>query len=267
MAQSELAYQQVRVGALTTISCTRAELAELLLEDSLKARDRGDSWLPKLVFSSNGQGVALAGRSPEFLRVMSEADVTHADGLPVVLASRMTAAPLPERISTTDFFHDAAQVAEPNGLRFFMLGATEKQNSAAVKAIRKMYPNLLIVGQHHGYFSEDEDEAVCAQIRETQPDVVWVALGKPRQEEWCLRNQERLAGVGWLKTCGGLYAFLAGDVPRAPQWMQNVGLEWLFRMLDDPKRLAWRYLTTNPYATYRLLRYTDKTRRSKRRTE
>lgn len=262
MAQSELAHPRVLVGGFTTISCTRTELAELLLEDCLEARDQGDSWLPKLVFSSNGQGVALAGRSPKFMSVMTEADIVHADGMPVVLASKMTGAPLPERIPTTDFFHDAARVAELNGLRFFMLGAKEEQNAAAVAEIQKRYPDLNIVGRQHGYFGEGEDESVCEAIRESKADVVWIALGKPRQEEWCLRNRERLRGVGWLKTCGGLYAFLAGDVPRAPKWMQKAGLEWLFRLLDDPKRLAWRYLSTNPYAFYRLIRYVRKSRRN-----
>lgn len=263
MIVPEQKHPRVMVGGFNTISCSRVELAELMLNDCLEARQQGSEWLPKLVFSSNGQGVALAGRSPEFAETMASADIIHADGMPVVFASKLTEAPLPERIPTTDFFHDAAKVTEPNGLRFFMLGATAEQNAIAVDAVKKMYPSLNIVGSHHGYFSEDEDESVCEMIRESNADVVWIALGKPRQEAWCVRNRERLHGVGWLKTCGGLYAFLAGDVPRAPGWMQKAGLEWLFRMLDDPKRLAWRYLTTNPYAMYRLVRFTH--RRSGRR--
>lgn len=229
-----------------------------MVEDCLHAKGERGAWLPKLVFSSNGQGLALAGRDPSFMDVMLRADIIHADGMPVVFASKLTSAPLPERIPTTDFFHDAARAAESSGLKFFMLGGKEEQNDAAVAAIRKMYPALRIVGRHHGYFGDDEDEAVCTMVRESQADVLWVGLGKPRQEVWCLRNRARLQGVGWLKTCGGLYAFLAGDVPRAPMWMQRMGLEWLFRMMDDPKRLTMRYLSTNPYALYRLLRYTRK---------
>lgn len=256
MTRTELAYPHVMVGGFNTISCTRGELAALMVEDCAGAREQGESWLPRLVFSSNGQGVALAGRSRTFREIMSEADIVHADGMPVVIASRMTSAPLPERIPTTDFFHDAARAAELAGLRFFMLGAKQEQNDAAVAAIKKRYPNLEIAGSHHGYFDEDQDEGVCRMIRRSGADVVWIALGKPRQEEWCLRNRERLRGVGWLKTCGGLYAFLAGDVPRAPEWVQKVGLEWLFRLIGDPKRLAWRYISTNPRAFYRLVRHT-----------
>lgn len=248
--------RKVIVGGFQTVSCTRHELALAMLRDCLEARERGDAWTPKLVYSSNGQGIALAGRSKEFGAIMARADLIHADGMPVVVASRFTDAPLPERIATTDFFHDAVAVAIANGLRFFMLGASEEQNRRAVEALRLAYPELIVAGRHHGYFDSTQDGNVCAQIRASGADVVWAALGKPRQEYWCARNRENLGGVGWLKTCGGLYSFLAGDAPRAPQWMQGAGLEWAYRLANDPVRLSWRYLWTNPYAVYRLIRYT-----------
>jgi N-acetylglucosaminyldiphosphoundecaprenol N-acetyl-beta-D-mannosaminyltransferase len=248
----------VMVGGFPTVSITRRALAEIMAADCLAARDQRDTWSPKIAFSSNGQGIALAGQSLEFNRTMLEADFIHADGMPVVLASKMTSAPLPERIATTDFFHDAAQAATEHKLSFFILGASEAQNLATVEAIGRLYPDVRIVGRHHGYFGDDEDEVLCAKIRASGADVLWVALGKPRQEYWCIRNRDRLRGIGWIKTCGGLYAFLTGDAPRAPQWMQNLSLEWLYRTMDDPKRLIWRYLTTNPYSFYRLLRYTER---------
>ncbi|WP_205289241.1 WecB/TagA/CpsF family glycosyltransferase [Microbacterium arborescens] len=234
---------------------TRAELAEAMVTDCVQAR-RDPTTLPKLVFSSNGQGIALAAKDDDFANAMKKADIIHADGMPVVLASRMTGAPIPERIATTDFFHDAASAATTNGLSFFILGASERQNELAVRAMMAQYPDLTIAGRHHGYFSPDEDESILHLIRESGADVLWVALGKPHQELWCARNRDRLAGIGWVKTCGGLYAFLSGDVGRAPRWMQRAGLEWLYRLQEDPKRLAARYLKTNPIAFYRLLRHT-----------
>lgn len=248
----------VKVGGFETVSVTRARLADIMVADCVAARKAGACWIPKTVFSSNGQGVALAGRNAAFARVMDAADAIHADGMSIVKASRRTRMPLPERIATTDFFHDAVRAACAHGLRFFMLGASESQNAAAVAKIEKSYPELQIAGRHHGYFSDAESGAVCDIIRASRADVLWVALGKPRQEFWSIANRERLAGVGWIKTCGGLYAFLTGDAPRAPLWMQNAGLEWLYRTMDDPKRLAWRYLTTNPYALYRLMRHTER---------
>ena len=247
---------RVIVGGLPTVSVTRTELAQMMARDCLRAHQAGEGVLPKLVFSSNGQGVSLAGKSPEFRDTMLAASWIHGDGQSIVLASKLTDAPLPERIATTDFFHDAAEAAIENGLSFFIFGGSEKQNEAATNAIRKLYPALKIAGRRNGYFRREEEEGICKEIRESGADVLWVGLGKPLQEEWSVRNRDRLRGVAWLKTCGGLYAFLCGDAPRAPEWMQRFGLEWLFRTIKDPRRLAWRYLTTNPHSFYRLLVHT-----------
>ncbi|WP_337245971.1 WecB/TagA/CpsF family glycosyltransferase [Luteimonas sp. gir] len=248
----------VTVGGFATASVTRDQLAECMVSDCMQARANPESWVPRVVLSSNGQGIALAGRDEAFASAMSQADIIHADGMPVVFASRMTRHPLPERIATTDFFHDAARAAVRSKLRFYMLGASEAQNEAAVESIRGMYPGIEIAGRHDGYFDAARDDEICEEIRNSRADVLWVALGKPRQEFWAIRNRHKLKGVGWIKTCGGLYAFLTGDAPRAPAWMQSLGLEWLYRTYREPQRLGWRYLTTNPYSLYRLVTRTRK---------
>ena len=248
---------RVKVGGFLTASISRKKLAECMANDCLRARQEREAWRPRVVLSSNGQGIALAGTDNRFMQVMAEADIIHADGMPVVFASKVTRNPLPERIATTDFFHDAALSAIKYGLSFFILGSNEEQNKAAVAAIRELYPELKIAGRRNGYFSEKSDALVCKEIRDSGADVLWVGLGKPKQEYWCIRNRENLRGIGWIKTCGGLYSFLAGDAPRAPGWMQTLGLEWLFRASKEPTRLGWRYFTTNPYALYRLLRCTE----------
>lgn len=247
---------RVMVGGLPTVSVTRSQLAEMMAEDCLSARNAAEPVSPKLVFSSNGQGVSLAGMDPDFHATMLQAEWIHGDGQSIVIASKLTEAPLPERIATTDFFHDAAMMAIRHGLSFFIFGGSERQNEAATAAIRALYPDLRIAGRRNGYFKPEEEEAICREIRESGADVLWVGLGKPLQERWSVRNRSRLNGIAWLKTCGGLYAFLSGEAPRAPEWMQHMGLEWLYRTMKDPKRLAWRYLTTNPHSLYRLLAHT-----------
>lgn len=256
MSCEEVGYNRVIVGGLPTIQIDRLDFANLMVKDCEKARLDRNGWEPKLVFSSNGQGLALAGQSNEFRKTMMQASWIHADGQSVVLASRMTKAPLPERIATTDFFHDAASAAVSNGLAFYVLGGSEKQNACAVERMLELYPGLKIVGRRNGYFQPQEEDMICRDIRDSGADVLWVGLGKPLQEQWCVRNKERLHGVGWIKTCGGLYSFLSGEAPRAPDWMQDLCLEWLFRTIKEPKRLGWRYFTTNPYSLYRLIRYT-----------
>ena len=246
-------FQTVVIGGIPTIVATRRQLAERMVADCFAAKGTRD--LPRLVFSSNGQGIALAGSDPEFHRAMCEADMVHADGMSVVTASRyLTPTRLPERIATTDFFHDAAAAASEAGLSFFMLGASEEENLRACQETQRLYPTLRIVGRRHGYFRPDEEEEICREIRDSGADVLWVALGKPLQEHWCVRNRERLRGLGWVKTCGGLYGFLSGSTRRAPAAVQTLGFEWLYRTMQDPRRLFWRYLATNPQAIWYMIR-------------
>ena len=108
------------------------------------------------------------------------------------------------------------------------------------------------MGRRHGYFSELDEDALCDEINLTQPDVIWVGLSVPREYEFAVRNRARL-DAGWLVTCGGCFNFVTGTYRRAPAWMQALGLEWLFRLAREPRRLFWRYAVTNPIAIFLLL--------------
>jgi len=211
---------------------------------------------PKLVFASNGHAIALAAQDQNFRATLAQADIIHADGQAAVFASRLTDTPIPERSATTDFIHDASRLAAQHGLRFFLLGATEEANAEAARVLRETYPGLQIVGRRHGYFSRDEEDEICDEINLTQPDVIWVGLSVPLEYEFSVRNKARLR-AGWLVTCGGCYNFVTGTYKRAPGWMQAVGLEWLFRLVKEPKRLFWRYAVTNPLAIFLLLTRTS----------
>ncbi len=111
------------------------------------------------------------------------------------------------------------------------------------------YPDLKIAGHMDGYFPEAQEPEICEQINALGADVLWVGLGKPKEQEFCVRNRDRLK-AGWLVTCGGCFNFITGKYSRAPQWMQDVGFEWLHRVVTNPKQLLWRYLTTNPHALF-----------------
>ena len=249
-------YTEVTVGGLTTACLSRDGLARMMLQDCLDARTH-DNPHPKLVFASNGHAIALAAQDEAFRFTFEQADIIHADGQAAVFASRLlTRTPIPERSATTDFIHDASKVAVQHGLRFFMLGATEEANAEAVRVLRETYPGLQIVGRRHGYFSRDEEDELCDEINLTQPDVIWVGLSVPTEYEFAVRNKTRLK-AGWLVTCGGCYNFVTGAYKRAPEWMQALGLEWLFRLAKEPKRLFWRYAVTNPLAIFLLLTRTN----------
>ena len=248
-------YSEVTVGGIATACLSREGLARMMLQDCLDARSNPNRQ-PKLVFASNGHAIALAAQDEAFRFTFEQADIIHADGQAAVFASRMTATPIPERSATTDFIHYASKVAAQHGLRFFVLGATEEANAEAVRVLRETYPGLQIVGRRHGYFGRDEEDEICDEINLTQPDVVWVGLSVPLEYEFAVRNKTRLR-AGWLVTCGGCYNFVTGAYKRAPGWMQACGLEWLFRLVKEPKRLFWRYAVTNPLAIFLLLTRTS----------
>ena len=160
--------------------------------------------------------------------------------------------PLPERVATTDLFHVVARKAEAAGLTFYMFGADEAENAAAVANVQKMYPDLQIVGRSHGYLRGDALRAKVDEINRLTPDYLWVALGVPYEQAFVEDFTPHLSNVGVIKTSGGLFNFLSGSRARAPQWMQTVGLEWAWRIWLEPRRLFWRYLTTKPRALYLL---------------
>jgi len=249
-------YGEVMVGGIATACISRDGLAQMMLLDCMSARANPQRQ-PKLVFASNGHAIALAARDEAFRFTFNQADIIHADGQACVFASRLlTATPIPERSATTDFIHDAAAMAAEQGLRFFLFGGTEEANAAAAQVLRARYPGLQIVGRRHGYFSPDEEDDICDEINLTQPDVVWVGLSVPLEYEFSVRNRTRLR-AGWLVTCGGCFNFVTGAYKRAPGWMQALGLEWLFRLAREPRRLFWRYAVTNPLAIYLLLTRTN----------
>jgi N-acetylglucosaminyldiphosphoundecaprenol N-acetyl-beta-D-mannosaminyltransferase len=209
---------------------------------------------PLYLTSANGEVLARCSTEPMTDRLFRAADLINADGQPLVTVSRLKSPmPLPERVATTDLFHVVARKAEAAGLTFYMFGAEEVENAAAVANISKAYPNLRIVGRSHGYLKGEALRAKVDEINALAPDYLWIALGVPYEQAFVEEFTPHLSNVGVIKTSGGLFNFLSGSRPRAPQWMQNIGLEWAWRIWLEPRRLFWRYLTTNPRALYLLL--------------
>ena len=219
---------------------------------------------PLYLTSANGEVLSRCSTEPMTDKLFRSADLINADGQPLVMMSKLRSQkPLPERVATTDLFHVVARKAQDLGLTFYMFGADEEENEAAVANVRRIYPKLKIVGHSHGYLRGDALRAKVDEINALAPDFLWVALGVPYEQAFVEEFMPRLANVGVIKTSGGLFNFLSGSRPRAPDWMQSVGLEWAWRLWLEPRRLFWRYLTTNPHALYLLFNRT-RASRSKR---
>jgi len=208
---------------------------------------------PLYLTSANGEVLARCSTEPMTERLFRAADLINADGQPLVTVSRLKSkTPLPERVATTDLFDVVAQKAAAKGLTFYMFGADETENAAAVARVREHHPTLKIAGHCHGYLRGDALRAKVDEINALAPDYLWVALGVPYEQAFVEEFTPRLSNVGVIKTSGGLFNFLSGSRSRAPQWMQNIGLEWAWRIWLEPRRLFWRYFTTNPRALYLL---------------
>lgn len=245
----------VCVGGMPISVLDRAAAAEFMVNAAI-SRKRGSR--PLYFTSVNGEAIARASRDPELARLFLAADQILADGQPLVLASRfLCRMPLPERVATTDLVHDVARLASKTGASFYLLGSEAEENERAVAALRRTYPDLRIVGHCHGFL---EGEALLAKLKEIDalaPDILWLGLGVPVEQKFVLDHGHRLPNVGLIKTSGGLFNHISGKNARAPLWMQRAGFEWLWRMALEPRRLFWRYLTTNPLAIYVLLRHSE----------
>lgn len=245
---------------LPVTALNRQQWAQRLLDDHAQADPQERPWL---LSSANGNVLSRFASDPEFRRLMIQMDAVDADGMPLVLASRILfSEPLPERVATTDFFHDAARVAQESGLTFFLLGGKPEENAAARARVAALYPALKIYG-HHGYFRREEEAEIISRIHACGTDVLWVGLGVPAEQSFAIRHANALKGLTWIKTCGGLFNFLSGSAARAPLWMQRAGLEWLYRLMREPRRLFWRYAITNTHTVWLILQ--DARRRRKER--
>lgn len=249
------------VGGLEVFSEGRQELVEAYKAcKNNHLIHRGT--LPALVFSANGESVAKYNFDPTFRVLMEQANIVHADGMSVVWAAKLFSFKrIKERSATTDFFHDMAKVKDA---RHFFLGASEEVNREAVSKVKRMYPELVVAGRYHGYFDPTACDSVVEKIRSATPDIIWVAMGRPYQEQMAIKLQKELPEVIWVKTCGGLFDFLAGRRIRAPLWLQKIGMEWVFRMALEPRRLFGRYIVTNIQSIYCFVKHRQRFRFVKR---
>lgn len=204
--------------------------------------------------SSNGQVMAMCHDDEALTAEFAKADQISADGMPMVFASKiLPGLSLPERVATTDLFHDVAKIAEKEDVSFYLLGADESSNQSTYENVKRLYPALNIVGRRNGYFTESEEAKIVSEINKLKPDILWVSMGVPREQHFISQNIDKLTNVSVIKTSGGLFDFLSLRRSRAPAWMQALGLEWVYRTILEPRRLAIRYALTNPKAIKLLL--------------
>ncbi|NLU42569.1 MAG: WecB/TagA/CpsF family glycosyltransferase [Firmicutes bacterium] len=179
--------------------------------------------------------IVMAARSNERLRrALNGADLAVGDGVGLVWASRVLGRPLPARVSGIDLMTDLLREAPRHGLRVFLLGSTKEIVAAAAERIRSTM-NAEVAGFHHGFFSPEEEQKVVDSILRTRPHIIFVGMGSPRQELFMARNVG-LIGKGAMIAVGGSFDVLSGAKRRAPSLLRRLGLEWMFRLISEPRR-------------------------------
>lgn len=199
---------------------------------------------PRLVITPNVDHLIKARKDREFKHIYDDADLSVPDGVPLLWAAQFLGTPLVERVNGTDLFEALCARAAEKNYRLFFLGAAPGIAATAAAELQQRHPRLNVVGTYSPPFdffdSVAENQKIEEMIHAARPDVLFVGLGAPKQEKWIKRHMHRL-NVPVSIGIGASFEYVAGSTARAPHWMQRTGLEWLYRIIENPRRYWRRY--------------------------
>ena len=200
----------------------------------------------KYICVSNVHTTVMSYENEEYRKIQNGAAMALPDGAPLSSYSRRKGYKQAQRVTGPDLMLELFAISKEKGYRHYFYGATEETLQSMKGVLERDYPGIQIAGMYAPPFralTPQEDAQVVAKINESRPDFIWIGLGAPKQEEWMYQHMGQLQGG--LIGVGAGFDYLAGYIKRAPRWMQRMSLEWLYRLLQDPKRLWRRYFTSN----------------------
>lgn len=189
----------------------------------------------RFIVTANPEIALYATKHNDYFQTISQADYITPDGIGILKGATMLGTPLTERITGFDTMTALFEIANQNSYSVYLLGAKEEVLQAACQNVAKQYPNVTIVGQHNGYFDDQEEQKIVADIERTQPNIILAALGFPKQETFIEANRHKVNAI-WMGV-GGSFDVLSGTVSRAPKIWQKMHLEWFYRFASHPSRL------------------------------
>jgi N-acetylglucosaminyldiphosphoundecaprenol N-acetyl-beta-D-mannosaminyltransferase len=208
-----------------------------------------------LVLNVNVNCLNLAFDKKWLRDFLNEAEIVFCDGAGVMLGARILGHKIPERITYADWMWELAEFAESRNFSFYFLGAKPGTAQKAAERIHNRYRNIRILGYHHGYFDKSknsyETKALIHSINKLKPNILVLGFGMPTQERWLMENWDRI-DTNIALSGGAVFDYISGDLRRAPEWMTDHSLEWLGRLIIEPKRLWKRYLLGNPLFLWRV---------------
>jgi N-acetylglucosaminyldiphosphoundecaprenol N-acetyl-beta-D-mannosaminyltransferase len=211
------------------------------------------------IITINASILTMMQDDPELFNVSSKGDLILADGMSVVVATKLSGTPLPERIAGVDLMEHLLIKASEQQLRVYFLGAKEEIVTNLIEKCKIKHPGMTVAGYRNGYFDESQHNNIVIDIRKSNADFLFVGMPSPFKEVWCEKHRD-LLNVPVIMGVGGSFDVLAGFIQRAPLWMQKMGLEWFWRLLMEPKKMWKRYLTTNTFFIWLSLKWAFKQR-------
>lgn len=202
----------------------------------------------------NASKIVQMEKDSKLNSIVNNCSIINADGASIILASKIMGVPIPERVTGIDLFYNLLEVSNKKKYRIYLFGATKNVVLTVKNIIENKYPNLEVVGYRDGYFSDIDEQKIVEQIKSSKADMVFVAFSSPKKEYWINQYLNQM-NVPFVMGVGGSFDVMAGTTRRAPRWMQNSGLEWFFRFIQEPQRMWKRYIIGNMKFLFLVFRY------------
>ncbi|MBO7392721.1 MAG: WecB/TagA/CpsF family glycosyltransferase [Abditibacteriota bacterium] len=223
-------FERADLLGVSVCKVTAAEVIDKILE-YLKT-DEGH-----IIVTADASAVVIAMDDPEFTEIIREADIVTPDGAGILLASKILGLGITEKVSGVDLARSLCRLSGEKGFSIYFLGAAPGVAEEARQKLLEQYPDMKVVGVHHGYFKPEEEASIVEEVKASGADILLVAMGIPAQEKLIKRNLDKL-GVKAAIGVGGTFDVFSGRIERAPVWMQRHGMEWLHRLCKNPKKIS-----------------------------
>jgi N-acetylglucosaminyldiphosphoundecaprenol N-acetyl-beta-D-mannosaminyltransferase len=232
-----------------------AKIDNLSMQETLFLVDAKIKAKESLHHSVVNAGKIVAMHSDVQLREsVNSADLINADGQAIIWASKLLGKPLKERVAGIDLMENLVELAHQKNYKIYCLGAKEEVVSKVVSHYKEKYSPKIIAGYRNGYFTKEEEPKIAKEIAESGANILFVAITSPKKENFLYENRETLKVVNFIMGVGGSFDVVSGLVKRAPSWMQRSGLEWFYRLIQEPKRMWKRYLIGNSKFIFLILK-------------
>ena len=225
-------------GSIPSIDLLGLKIHCVDMDDTLKLlKVFIESSQPHMVVTADSSGIVLAQSDNELMDIVNNADLVTPDSSGILWGARKLGTPLKNRVSGVDIAAHLCRMSSEDGFSVIFLGAAPGVAELAAENLSREYPRMKVAGVHHGYFTEADDPEIVEKIRQSGASVLFVAMGIPKQEKWIRRYLDEM-GVSIAIGVGGSFDVFSGRVKRAPEWMQHHGLEWVYRLAKNPRKIS-----------------------------